>query len=341
MIKIVNFTKHYGQRVAVDRLNLLIEPGEIFGFVGPNGAGKTTTIRFLATLIRPTEGEGWICGYSVVREPLAARRVLGYMPDSFGAYLGMRVKDFLEFFAEIHGVPRPLRKQAISRVGDRLELGPVWNEYVTRLSRGMKQRLSLAQALIHDPPVLILDEPASGLDPKARIELKRLLLELRAAGKTILISSHILAELADWATTVGIIHKGRLLLRGPLRVVAQHLRPVRRIHIRFSSDPEKVIRIVESIPGVRWVLPQDGAVTAELEAGDSQLADLLRKLVKEDVQVFNFAEEEPSLEEIFLLATGAGGPGSAELPGLGSSTYRQADGGLTGGGEFTSTLATS
>lgn len=327
MIKLVNFTKRYGQRVAVDHLNLVIEPGEIFGFVGPNGAGKTTTIRFLATLIKATEGEGWICGHSVVREPLAARRLLGYMPDSFGAYLGMRVKDFLSFFAEIHGVPRALRKQAIARVTDRLELGSMWNEYVTRLSRGMKQRLSLAQALVHDPPVLILDEPASGLDPKARIELKRLLLELKAAGKTILISSHILAELADWATTVGIIHRGRLLLRGPIQLVAQQLRPVRRIHIRFSGEPARVVQIVESVPGIRWLLPQDGALTAELEAGNDQLAELLRRLVQEGIDVYNFSEEEPSLEEIFLLATGldAAPSASGARPGASDACLQKAE----------------
>lgn len=305
MIKLVNFTKRYGKRVAVDRLNLAIEPGEIFGFVGPNGAGKTTTIRFLATLIRASEGEGWVGGHSVVREPLAARRVLGYMPDSFGAYLGMRVKEFLEFFAEIHRVPVHLRKRAIERVTDRLELGPVWNEYVTRLSRGMKQRLSLAQALVHDPPVLILDEPASGLDPRARIELKRLLLELKEAGKTILISSHILAELADWSTTVGIIHRGRLLLCGPLHVVAQRLRPVRRVHIRFGREADTVLRAIESMPRLRWVLPQDGAITFEFEGTDEDLAGLLRTLVSAEVPVYSFAEEEPSLEDIFLLATGS------------------------------------
>ncbi len=305
MIKLVNFTKRYGNRVAVDHLNLVIEPGEIFGFVGPNGAGKTTTIRFLATLIKASEGEAWVGGHSVVREPLAVRRVLGYMPDTFGAYLGMRVKDFLNFFAELHRIPLPLRKRSVEWVTERLELGGVWNEYVTRLSRGMKQRLSLAQALIHDPPVLILDEPASGLDPRARIELRRLLLELKDAGKTILISSHILAELADWSTTVGIIHRGKLLLKGPLPVVAQQLRPVRRVHIRFGRDAGTVLQAIESMPRLRWVLPQNGVVTFEFEGSDEDLAGLLRRLVSSEVPIYSFAEEEPSLEDIFLLATGS------------------------------------
>jgi ABC-2 type transport system ATP-binding protein len=303
MIRVVNFTKRYGQRVAVDRLNLEIGPGEIFGFVGPNGAGKTTTIRFLATLIRPSEGDGFIGGHSVVRQPLAARRVLGYMPDSFGAYHGMRVCEFLEFFAEIHRVPRSVRKQAIQTLVERLELQGVWREYVNRLSRGMKQRLSLAQALIHDPPVLILDEPASGLDPKARIELKRLLLELKAAGKTILISSHILAELADWSTTIGIIHQGRLLFCGPMDLVARHLRPTRRLTIRFADSPEAAQEVLESWPGIRWMVPQDRSISAELECNDEQLANLLRELVLRGCRVCSFTEEEPSLEDIFLMAT--------------------------------------
>jgi len=303
MIRLVNFTKCYGQRVAVDRLNLHIEPGEIFGFVGPNGAGKTTTIRFLATLIKATAGDGFVGGHSVIREPLAARRALGYMPDSFGAYHGMRVKDFLKFFAEIHHVPLKQQKQAIDNLVERLGLSGVWNEYVNRLSRGMKQRLSLAQALIHDPPVLILDEPASGLDPRARIELKRLLLELKAAGKTILVSSHILAELADYCTTVGLMHQGQLLFCGPIDSLTQQFHPVRRVHIRVVDSPEPALRLLESSSGVRWLATEDRTISCEVEASDVDLANLLRELVLQGARIYSFTEEQPSLEDLFLRAT--------------------------------------
>src|SRR5437870_3297423 len=207
MIELINFSKRYGDLLAVDKLSMKIERGEIFGFIGPNGAGKSTTIRFLATLLRPTEGEGMIAGHSVTRDPLGVRRVIGYMPDSFGVYDGMRVWEFLDFFAVAYQVPRSRRRQVIGDVLELLDLTHKRDSYVNGLSRGMKQRLCLAKTLVHDPPVLILDEPASGLDPRARLEMKALLKELQAMGKTILISSHILSELADTCTSVGIIER--------------------------------------------------------------------------------------------------------------------------------------
>jgi ABC-2 type transport system ATP-binding protein len=197
MIELINFTKHYGDLVAVDCLNLKIAAGEMFGFIGPNGAGKSTSIRFLATLLKATGGEGIVNGHSVTREPLEVRRSVGYMPDSFGVYDGMKVWEFLDFFAVAYQIPRTRRKQVIGDVLELLDLTGKRDSFVNGLSRGMKQRLCLAKTLVHDPPVLILDEPASGLDPRARLEVKALLKELRQMGKTILISSHILTELAD------------------------------------------------------------------------------------------------------------------------------------------------
>ena len=200
MIELIEFTKHYGELIAVDHLNLKIEAGEMFGFIGPNGAGKSTSIRFLATLLKATSGEGIVNGHRVTRDPLSVRRSIGYMPDNFGVYDGMKVWEFLDFFAVAYQLPRARRKQVIGDVLDLLDLAGKRDSFVNSLSRGMKQRLCLAKTLVHDPPVLILDEPTSGLDPRARIEVKALFKELRRMGKTILISSHILTELADCCT---------------------------------------------------------------------------------------------------------------------------------------------
>ena len=186
MIEVINFTKRYGDFVAVDDLSFSIGKGEIFGFIGPNGAGKSTTIRFLATLLRPTSGEGRVAGHSVVADPMAVRRVIGFMPDDFGVYDGMKVWEFLDFFAVAYEIPRAYRKKIIGEVLELLDLTHKRDDYVNGLSKGMKQRLCLAKTLVHDPPVLILDEPASGLDPRARLEMKALLNELRGMGKTIL-----------------------------------------------------------------------------------------------------------------------------------------------------------
>src|SRR6201990_2059043 len=238
MIEVINFTKRYGDFVAVDNLSFSIGKGEIFGFIGPNGAGKSTTIRFLATLLRPTAGEGRVAGYSVTAEPMSVRRVIGYMPDDFGVYDGMKVWEFLDFFAVAYEIPRSYRKKIIGQVLELLDLTHKRDDYVTGLSKGMKQRLCLAKTLVHDPPVLILDEPASGLDPRARLEVKALLKELRTMGKTILISSHILTELADCCTSIGIIERGQLLLHGPMDDVYRRILAHRTIVIRFMEKLE-------------------------------------------------------------------------------------------------------
>src|SRR5947199_3010786 len=217
MIEVVNFTKRYGDFVAVEDLSFTIGRGEVFGFIGPNGAGKSTTIRFLATLLRPTSGEGRVAGYSVVADPMSVRRVIGFMPDDFGVYDGMKVWEFLDFFAVAYEIPRTYRKKIIGEVLELLELTHKRDDYVNGLSKGMKQRLCLAKTLVHDPPVLILDEPASGLDPRARLEMKALLTELRGMGKTILVSSHILSELPDFCTSTRLIELGTPLPAGQIQ----------------------------------------------------------------------------------------------------------------------------
>jgi ABC-2 type transport system ATP-binding protein len=303
MIELIDFGKKYGDFVAVERLNLKIEAGELFGFIGPNGAGKSTSIRFLATLLKPSYGEGIVNGYSVTRDPMNVRRSVGYMPDNFGVYDGMKVWEFLDFFAVTYQIPRERRKAIIGEVLELLDLTHKRNDFVNGLSRGMKQRLCLAKTLVHDPPVLILDEPSSGLDPRARLEVKALLKELRRMGKTILISSHILSELADCCTSIGIIERGQLLMHGPIDEVYRRIQRNRIIEIKVLERMEVALKVVRSAPETRDVQTLDHRITVELEAGDEGVARLMEQLLAEGVRMRSFAEKDPTLEDVFMLVT--------------------------------------
>ena len=303
MIELINFTKQYGEFTAVENLNLRIGAGELFGFIGPNGAGKSTTIRFLATLLKATRGDAVVAGHSVTRDPLGVRRVLGYMPDNFGVYDGMKVWEFLDFFATAYQIPRSRRKQVLTDVLELLDLTHKRDDFVNGLSRGMKQRLCLAKTLVHDPPVLILDEPSSGLDPRARLEFKALLKELRRMGKTILISSHILSELADCCTSIGIIERGQLLMHGPIEDVYARIRRNRIIEIKFIDGMDAGLSIIRSLPETRGVEVQDHRATVELEADAERVAQLLDQLTREGIRVRSFHDKDPTLEDVFMLVT--------------------------------------
>ena len=303
MIELVDFTKRYGSFTAVDGLNLQIAPGEMFGFIGPNGAGKSTTIRFLATLLRASHGEGIVNGHSVTKDPLAVRKSVGYMPDSFGVYDGMKVWEFLDFFAVAYQVPRSKRKGVIGDVLELMDLMQKRDDYVNSLSRGMKQRLCLAKTLVHDPPVLILDEPSSGLDPRARLEVKALLNELRRMGKTILISSHILTELADCCTSIGIIERGQLLMHGPIAEVYRRIRGNRHIEIKFIDGMEVGLSVIRSNPHTRDVRIEDHQVSVELATDDDGVSALLQQLAQSGARMRSFHEKEPTLEDVFMLVT--------------------------------------
>jgi ABC-2 type transport system ATP-binding protein len=303
MIELIDFTKRYGDFKAVDKLNLKIEAGEMFGFIGPNGAGKSTTIRFLATLLKATHGEGTVNGHSVTRDPLGVRRSVGYMPDNFGVYDGMKVWEFLDFFAVAYQIPRSRRKQVIADVLELLDLVHKRDDFVNGLSRGMKQRLCLAKTLVHDPPVLILDEPSSGLDPRARLEFKALMKELRRMGKTILISSHILSELADCCTSIGIIERGQLLMHGPIEDVYRRIRRNRQIEIKFMDRMDIGLSIVRSMPETRDVRVEDHRATIELEGDDAKVAELLDLLMRQGAGVRSFHDKDPTLEDVFILVT--------------------------------------
>lgn len=303
MIELIDFGKDYGDFTAVERLNLKIAAGEMFGFIGPNGAGKSTTMRFLATLLKATRGEGIVNGHSVTQDPMGVRQSVGYMPDNFGVYDGMRVWEFLDFFAVAYRIGRSKRKQVISDVLELLDLGHKRDDFVNGLSRGMKQRLCLAKTLVHDPPVLILDEPSSGLDPRARIEVKALLKELRRMGKTILISSHILTELADCCTSIGIIERGQLLMHGPIEEVYRRIRADRLVEAKFTSGMDVGLSVIRSSPHVRNVHVNNNSVTIELATDDQGVTELLQQLVSQGVGVRSFAEKEPTLEDVFMLVT--------------------------------------
>ncbi len=303
MIELINFSKQYGEFTAVENLNLKIEAGELFGFIGPNGAGKSTSIRFLATLLKATSGDGVVNGHSVSGDPMAVRRSIGYMPDNFGVYDGMKVWEFLDFFAVAYQVPRERRRGVIADVLELLDLTHKREDYVNGLSRGMKQRLCLAKTLVHDPPVLILDEPSSGLDPRARLEVKALLKELRRMGKTILISSHILSELADCCTSIGIIERGQLLMHGPIQDVYRRIRSNRVVEIKFLNGMETGLSLIRSFPATRSVEVEDHQATVELDAGDEQVAQLLQQLTSSGVVLRSYADKEPTLEDVFMMVT--------------------------------------
>lgn len=303
MIETIDLTKKYDDFVALDSLDLKLERGDLFGFIGPNGAGKTTTIRILATLLAPTWGEAYVCGYSVHTHPREIRRAIGYMPDVFGVYDDMRVGEYLEFFAAAYRIAGPERRRVAERSLELVDLGSKRDELVTSLSRGMTQRLGLARVLLHDPEVLLLDEPASGLDPRARIEMRNLLKQLQGMGKTILVSSHILPELADICNRVGIIEYGRLLACGGVQELLAQVRGRPVVRIRVAGPPEAAARLLEGAPEAVGVEVRDGEILVTLAEGVTDHAPLAARLVAAGHGLLALREAEVNLETAFLELT--------------------------------------
>jgi ABC-2 type transport system ATP-binding protein len=303
MIETIDLTKKYGDFVALDSLDLKLEQGDLFGFIGPNGAGKTTTIRILATLLAPTWGEAYVCGYSVHTHPREIRRAIGYMPDVFGVYDDMRVGEYLEFFAAAYRIDAAERPRVAERSLELVDLGSKRDELVTSLSRGMTQRLGLARVLLHDPQVLLLDEPASGLDPRARIEMRNLLKRLQGMGKTILVSSHILPELADICNRVGIIEYGRLLACGGVRELLASLRSSPTLRLRVVGEPGPAADLLAAAPEAAAVSLRDGEILVTLADGVADPAALVARLVAAGHGVVGLREEEVNLETAFLELT--------------------------------------
>ncbi|MBI5367977.1 MAG: ABC transporter ATP-binding protein [Planctomycetes bacterium] len=303
MIEIVNFTKRYENFLAVDCLHLSIAKADIYGLIGPNGAGKTTTFKFLATLLPPSDGDAWVNGHSVVDDVKGVRRSIGYMPDSFGVYDGMRVWEFLDFFGVAYGIPKAKRKKIIDDILVLVDLSHKRDDLVNGLSRGMKQRLCLAKTLVHDPPVLILDEPASGLDPRARVEMKELLRELRNMGKTIVVSSHILSELADYCTKIGIIERGKLLANGDVKSILAQIRENTLIEIVVLDKWKEAETIAARCPYVKHLKGGGNTIRVEFKGALEKMAELHCELVSAGIPLLWFREVEPNLEEAFLKLT--------------------------------------
>ncbi|MFL5723295.1 MAG: ABC transporter ATP-binding protein [Chloroflexota bacterium] len=299
--------KRYDRTVAVAGIDLDIAEGEIFGLVGPNGAGKTTTLRMLATLLLPSAGQAEIAGWSVTRNPDEVRRVLGFMPDAFGVYDDMKVWEYLDFFARCYGLEPAARRRMIGDLLDLVDLGERRDAYVQTLSRGMQQRLCLAHALVHDPKVLLLDEPASGLDPRARVELRELLRELRSMGKTIVISSHILPELEELCTSVAIVDRGQVLAHGRVADIEQRLRVGAVLRIRVLGDDEALAaaqRHFEAAPFVASAsILEDGTLELGFRGDDDASARLLADAVTAGIRIASFARAASDLEELFLQVT--------------------------------------
>jgi ABC-2 type transport system ATP-binding protein len=303
MIRLEHLTKCYKNFRAVDDLNLEIKRGEVFGFIGPNGAGKTTTIKMLSTLMLPTDGSLFVGGYDVVKEPFEVRRIIGYMPDSFGVYEDLLAWEYLDYFAALYKLGPAERKRAIDDVLELTDLTAKRNAQVMTLSRGMKQRLCLAKTLLHDPEVLLLDEPASGLDPHARIEIRELIRELCRMGKTVLVSSHILTELADFSTSIGIIEAGRLLAAGRIDEITAQLAGNTVIEITVKGDPALAMDVLAERIDVKTTTCDGRKIHAEFTGHPEDVDELLEYLINRGVRVLAFARTEADLEDIFLKIT--------------------------------------
>lgn len=303
MIRVENFTKRYGTLTAVRDFSLQVDQGDIFGFIGPNGAGKTTTIRFLATLLKPTHGKAWINGYSVTTDPMNVRRSIGYMPDAFGVYEGMRVWEYLDFFAAAYNIKKNKRKDIIRDVIQLLDLENKQDDFVESLSRGMKQRLCLAKTLLHDPKVLILDEPASGLDPRARHYIKELLKELQRMGKTIFISSHILSELADCCNKIGIMERGVLLAAGDVREILSQVREHMVLEVEMLEESPEAVALCREHPGIRNVEAFGTVIRLEYTGDIRAIPNLHKELLDRGVPILFFREVPTNLEEVFMKVT--------------------------------------
>lgn len=305
MIKTVDLTKKYGDAFAIKDINLDLAAGDLFGFIGPNGAGKTTTMRIIATLLEPSYGEAYVCDHSVHTAPKEIRRLVGYMPDFFGVYDDMTVVEYLEFFASSYRIGGEKRRQRVSEMLDVVDLEFKRDAYANTLSRGQTQRLGLARTLLHDPQVLLLDEPLSGLDPRARIEMRNLLRRLGELGKTVIVSSHILPELADVCNKVGIIDKGELKQNATksevIRMVRQHV--VLNVRPQKEEDLNRVVTALQNEAMVEHCEIGDAVVRVVLRSEVEDYSDLPMKLFHEGIRLKEFSEEELDLESAFMALT--------------------------------------
>ena len=305
MIEIKGLTKKYGSFYALNDLNLTLQAGTVFGFVGANGAGKSTTFSILATLLQPTSGDAFVNGKSVRTDSSEVRKQIGYMPDFFGVYDQLKANEYLDFYGASYGIPEAERAVLIPQLLELVNLSHKRYEYVDLLSRGMKQRLCLARSLIHDPKVLILDEPASGLDPRARIEMRDILKQLKGMGKTILISSHILPELAEMCDEIGVIDGGKLIAHGSVADIQAQLAGERHITVKVKGLLENVATFFEEDPFVSTVDldAEKNSVTFNYRGTEDDQINLLKKAMDHSIRIISFSEAETDLEDVFMEIT--------------------------------------
>ena len=304
MIETRKLTKRYGDLIAVNEINLSLKEGDVFGFIGPNGSGKTTTMRMIATLLPPDYGEAYVCGKSIYTDPQEIRRLVGYMPDFFGVYDDMTVIEYLEFFAAAYRINGPGRRKACEEKLDLVDMAFKRDAMVNSLSRGQTQRVGLARTLLHEPQVLLLDEPASGLDPRARIEMRNLLKRLGEMNKTVVVSSHILPELADVCTRVGMIEKGILVADGDVRQVLSKAREAITLQIRVKGRTDEAAKLFEGQAIVdRVSVAGDETINVTLKKGVEDYSDLPQLLFDRRFRVMLFREEEVNLETAFMELT--------------------------------------
>ena len=302
-VEIEDLSVRYGNFTAVNGISFVIPPGEIFGFIGPNGAGKSSTIKVLATLVQPSRGKARVCGLDVARQAPLVRKRIGYVPDVFGVYEDLTVREYLHFFAAAYRIPWDKRDTLLHDVLALVDLAAKEDAPVDGLSRGMKQRLSLARVLLHEPDLLLLDEPASGLDPRARIELRELLKELQRMGKTIIISSHILHELAQLCTRIGIIEQGRMMAEGPLDEIFRRLRLMRVVHVQAVDESDELLGRIRTLPGVESVERQADRIAVSLREDSGAVENLHDGLVGLGARLRMFQPEALDMETAFMKLT--------------------------------------
>ncbi|HOS69498.1 MAG TPA: ABC transporter ATP-binding protein [Bacillota bacterium] len=303
MLAIKNLNKRYGKFQAVSDLNLEVAEGEIFGFVGPNGAGKTTTMKIICGLLRATSGEITLDGVDIIRNSRRMKEKIGYMPDFFGVYDDLKVSEYLEFYASIYNIKGQERKRITDDLLELVDLGSKREAYVDSLSRGMKQRLCLARSLVHNPRLLVLDEPASGMDPRARFEMKEILKNLKGMGKTIIISSHILPELAELCTSIGIIDQGRMVISGSNEEIMQQVYNKKVVRLKVTERLDDAVLILKEYPFVDKLVIGENTIQAGFGGGDGEMSRVLSDLINRGIPVVSFSQMDGNLEDVFMKVT--------------------------------------
>ena len=303
MLEIKNLCKNYGKFTAVDNLNLHIPKGEIFGFVGPNGAGKTTTMKIVAGLLEATSGEVYVNGIDALKSSGKIKSNIGYMPDFFGVYDNLKVSEYLDFYASIYDIKGKECEKISNDLLELVDLSDKKGAYVDSLSRGMKQRLCLARSLVHNPDLLILDEPASGMDPRARIEMKEVLRTLREMGKTILVSSHILPELAELCTSIGIIERGKMVISGKVEEIMLKVYKNKTIRIKVCNKLEDAVVVLKEYPNIDRITADNNIIEATFDGSDEEMSKLLYALISNEIPVVSFTQLDGNLEDVFMKVT--------------------------------------